>query len=594
MRLGFRKAQNAGIYVYHSVFARLTGSERYGGNGVNYPIAAACLGLICAFPVVEQGNEPATTLRVTSRAVLVDVIVSDRGGKPVTGLFKDAFSVTEQGKPQAISFFEEHGDAPRARPVEMPKLSPDVFTNFSPFPQPPAVNVLLLDSLNTRMESQSYVHSQVMKFVKSAKPGTRTAIFTMGLELRFIQGFNDDPAVLAAALNNKKNIDVETPLMLKSQAEQNAQAIIPPAWQGFIRENDDSRTVDRELRTLANLQRLAVFLQQFPGRKNIIWFAEKVPGGFVVENGSTISNEIVDDEIKKTYAMLGAARAAIYPVDARGNSIPNLYTAENNPKSASGLQEVGSGAGGENHERDSDQINEQLVAEQTGGRAFINTNDLSGVIDKVTSNSSHFYTLAYEPTNVRMDGGWRKIDVKVAGGRYSLSYRRGYFAIETGHPRGAISSPDGQSDDPVDPLSLFMDLGMPQSQQILYEIRILPVAAAENEHAGKKEENHYKLDFAIDLKDLDLKSDANGLHKGTLNVSLIVYDRDRNVVHREEHLTALNIKPDVYALFQNTGAQLSVDLATPKGNFWLRTGIYDEGSHKVGTMEIPLSAVKPL
>ena len=170
-----------------------------------------------------QTDESALTLRLNSRAVLVDVIVSDSSGKPVTGLSRDAFNVTEQGKPQAISFFEENGNTPQPRSVEMPKMPTDVFTNFSPFPQPPAVNVLLLDSLNTRMENQSIVHQQALKFLKSAKPGTRMAIFTMGLGLHFIQGFNDDPAVLLAALNNKKNNAVETSVMLKGQEETNAQ-----------------------------------------------------------------------------------------------------------------------------------------------------------------------------------------------------------------------------------------------------------------------------------------------------------------------------------------------------------------------------------
>ena len=565
---------------------------------------ASCVALIgLAMPLLAQtagpdANTPFSTLRTNSRAVLVDVIVTDSSGRPVRGLRKDGFTVTEQGKPQTISFFEEQGKAPAAQPVEMPKLPPDVFTNFSPFPQPPAVNVLLLDSLNTRMESQSYVHSQAMKFLKSAKPGTRTAIFTMGLALHFIQGFNDDPAVLAVALNNKKNIEVETPVMLKSQAEKNAQAIVPPDWQGFFQENDESRTVDRELRTLANLQRLAAFLQGFPGRKNIIWFAEKVPGGFVVENGQLISNLVIDDEIKKTYAMLGAARASIYPVDARGTSNADLFTAENNPKTSGGLQEVARGPGGEDHERNSDQINEQLVAEQTGGRAFVNTNDLSGVIDKVTSNSAHFYALSYVPTNAKMDGGWRKIDVKVVGGKYSLSYRRGYFAVDTDLPGGLRNKKmqrlAGQNSEAIDPLVAFMDLGMPQSQQILYKIRIVPAASGEGEPAEKKDKNHYKVDFAIDLRDLKLSIDPDGLHKGTLNISLIVYDRYRNIISREDHLVGLNIKPDVYAAFQNTGVQLHAELAVPNGNFWLRTGVYDQGSRKVGTMEVALNSVVPL
>ena len=179
-----------------------------------------------AFSAQNSSQEPAdvqTTLRVSSRAVVVDVVVTDQHGKPVTGLKQGDFSVTEQGRPQDIDFFEEHHASQSAAPVEMPKYPPNVFSNFSPFPQPPAVNVLLLDSLNTRMENQSYVHQQALKFLKCAKPGSRMAIFTMGLGLHFIQGFNDDPAVLLAALKNKKNNAVETSVMLKGKDETNAQ-----------------------------------------------------------------------------------------------------------------------------------------------------------------------------------------------------------------------------------------------------------------------------------------------------------------------------------------------------------------------------------
>ena len=108
-------------------------------------------------PLIAQSNQPQpvasqTTLRINSQAVLVDVLVTDHKGAPVTGLKQDAFTVTEQGKPQTISFFEEHtGATPldQAKTPEFPALPPDVFSNFSPIATPPAVNVLLLDALNT-------------------------------------------------------------------------------------------------------------------------------------------------------------------------------------------------------------------------------------------------------------------------------------------------------------------------------------------------------------------------------------------------------------------------------------------------------------
>jgi hypothetical protein len=306
--------------------------------------------------------------------------------------------------------------------------------------------------------------------------------------------------------------------------------------------------------------------------------------------------------------MLAAARAAMYPVDASGATSYSPYTAENNlSHGAQASQLVGpggvfaSGMTSADQDRNSDQINAKLVAEQSGGKAFANINSLSDVMQKVSANSSDFYTLSYSPTDAKMDGNYRKIDVKVEGGKYNISYRRGYFAVDGALPgssmrvRGQeVQKVASRNPGAVDPLLPYMDLGMPQSEQILYKIRVVPAGPRGNEAPDKKDKNHYAVDFAINLKDVDLKLDAAGMRKGMLNVSLTVYDRYGNVICREAHLADLDIKPDVYTMFQNTGVQLHADLAVPRGNYWLRTGVYDQSSRKVGTMEIPLSAVKPL
>ena len=246
--------------------------------------------------------------------------------------------MTEQGKPQAVSFFEEHTGAVPDSDVELPKLPPNTFSNFSPIPTPDAVNVLLLDSVNTRMESQSFVHSQAMKFLKSAKPGSRMAIFSMGLGLHFIQGFTNDPALLMAALNNKKNNEVESSMMIKGQDETNAQSDLVGMMQAptpagsttaspeminalkeFFAEQDTAQNFDRGFVTLANLQRLATFLTAFPGRKNVIWFTESIPPFLAIGNGpdalaTMASDPGLESEYKKTMNLLAAARMRSIPL----------------------------------------------------------------------------------------------------------------------------------------------------------------------------------------------------------------------------------------------------------------------------------------
>lgn len=587
------------------------------------PIVAIALAGLCAItppPARSQApdsNGPQTTLRISSNAVLVDVLVTDRKGKPVSGLKQDAFSVTDQGKPQAISFFEEFKDVPPTAPPEMPKMPPNVFSNFSPYPEPPVVSVLLLDTLNTRIDNQAFVHKQAMNFLKTLKPGSRMAIFTMGLGLHFVQGFTDDPALLVAALGKKSNNEVQESVMLKGQQETYAQEKLVgmmggsqgagpgmiAALQNFIGENDDSRSVDRVLVTLKNLQRLAAFLNGFAGRKNVIWFSE-----------TPLLPEKVDPHVEQLYQstmdMLAAARVALYPVDARGVSAAGYFTAEN--------QELMSGSQpilAEAEQRSSDQESMKRIAHDTGGKAFVNTNGLQEVMADITSSDGDFYTLSYSPADAKMDGAFRKIDVEVAGGKYNLSYRRGYFALAADLPGAALTTRNmavqklaAQNPDAVDPLLPFMDLGMPQSEQILFETLIHPLppipatpaadnsaAPAGGNSAAKGIQNGYAVDFAVDLRDLKLKLYTDGSHRGTLNVSLIAYDRYGRIGGRKDQIVALNIKPDAYAVFGKSGVQIHEEIEVPgKGQFWLRTGVFDQASHKVGTMEIPLSSVKPL
>jgi VWFA-related protein len=589
-------------------------------------------------------SAPENTLKVNSRAVLVDVIVTDKNGNAVKGLKQGDFRVLEQGKKQSISYFEEHTAdllARRGQDRAFPTMPPNVFTNFSPLATPPAVNILLLDALNSPMGDQMYLKKAAQHYLKTLKPGSRIAIFTMSMRLSFIQGFSDDPIVLATALGYRENDRSEPAVLLQSQAESYAQgktiemmvameagggnslvfSVSPysiAAFQQFLQETRYAQDSDREYRTLQNLNELAAFLGSFPGRKNVIWMS----GSFPLELfGQTAMR--FEGSIEKTVNLLSAARVAIYPVDVRGANVPALYTAENtlDPTITSAPQLLGPppavtgdapnpGQGGlsgmlqdERQIKNSSDTTMDMLASQTGGKAFYNQNDLAGIIGKVTDQSSNFYTISYSPNDTEMDGSYRKIEVKVGDGEhYALSYRRGYFARDEDLP-GALQAKQAeaaqtaaQNPTRVDPLEPFMAFGMPQSEQILYKTLIQradPTAAtAQARPSLKGPTDRYSVDFAVDLDDLHLTLDADGLHKGTLNLSMIVYDKFGQVSSKEDHLVNLSIKPDAYSVFKKTGLQMHGQIMVPRGQYWLRTGVYDQETHKVGTLEIPLSSVK--
>src|SRR6202790_1669845 len=315
-----------------------------------FSVIAAILAAAVPLLAQDRTSDPETTLRINSRAVLVDVIVTDHDGNPITGLDKDAFALTEQGNPQPLTYFEEHHGltAEQTRGLQFPQLPPDVFTNFSPIGPPPAVNILLLDALNTPMADQAYLRQAAQHYLKTLKPGTRLAIFTLGLRLRFVQGFADDPALLARALGYQKNDNPEPAVLLQSQEEGQAEdtvvglmneqvgagpggttsagpANMIEAFQQFLKENQYAQTADREYRTTQALQQLASYLASFPGRKNLIWMT----GAFPLDIFG-LTDMRFDDSTPKTINLLSAARVAVYPVDVRGPWTHSLHTAEYN------------------------------------------------------------------------------------------------------------------------------------------------------------------------------------------------------------------------------------------------------------------------
>lgn len=609
-------------------------------------LSVVCLS-IPAFSAAQNAppddQSDSTTLHLTSRAVVLDVVVTDQHGKPVTGLQKDAFSVSEEGKPQSLSFFEEHnGLSPaQAKPLEFPTLPQNVFSNFSPLPTPPAVNILLLDTLNTQLSDQMFVRQAAKKYLQSLKPGSRIAIFTLSMRLSFVQGFADDPAVLAAALGWSKYHNLEAPALLSSPGEQGAQGTLVSqmsdtvnagpggmvstaspamiaAMQAFMQETQNAQTADREYRTLAALQDLASYLGGFPGRKNLIWLSGSFPLNFFGITGSNFSGASTntdarfDDYIKKTVDLLTVARVAVYPVDAKGNSTQAFYGAENNPAKQGPIASQGIGFSGnigrEDKSRDQSHLIMDQMAEETGGRSFKDTNDLAGVINNVISTSGDFYSISYTPTNDNMNGAFRDIKVKVSG-NYTLSYRRGYFADDLDLPGSGQSTryltegskknapPPPPPPGPVDPLKPFMDLGMPQTEQILYKALIQPLPANAPQGANppppslKGPLTRYGVNFAIDANDLALKPDVDGVRRGKINVSLIAYDKYGQIITRKDYLVPLAIKPDTYKGFQQTGVQLYSEVDVPKGQYWLRTGVFDQTTRKVGTLEVSLNAV---
>jgi VWFA-related protein len=558
--------------------------------------------------------------KTNARDVILDVVVTKSNGDPVFGLTKKDFEVKEDGKLQAIDFLEEH-DAKTLPPEAlqpMPKMPPNIYTNAPPAPVGDSVNVLLLDTLNTAQQDQAYVHSEITDFLKKMQPGTRVAIFALGSKLRYVQGFTTDTSVLLAALNDKRNgaaavkqvgargrgdqaddaADAARLTMMRSQGVGALEAA-----QGDMGGFDFGA---RASMTFETLDHLANYLAGVPGRKNLIWFSSSFPVVIFptlaqrksIENAPNMRGYL--DRVKKTADMLTVSQVSVYPVGAEGVMTEHIGEADSaGPAAQEGVGHLGSVAdgpmtngtmspfvGGAGSRANTIASMEQLAA-STGGKAYFNTNGLNGTLKRAINDGANYYTLSYSPANTKLDGTYRNIEVHLLREHYTLAYRRGYNADA---PASLQAAPD------IDPLVPALKLGLPGATGLLYGVRVVPAASQPAPDATRAGQNsklkspttRYDVDFFIRWTDIDFQVNAQGEHKGKIEVGLKAYDRDANAVNWDGVTQDINLQPTIFGAMQKSGVPAHMEIDLPNEDVYLVTGVYDWGAGKTGTLEIPL------
>jgi VWFA-related protein len=295
------------------------------------------------------GSSDQPIFKATTREVVVDVVVTEGKSEAFNGLRKEQFQVFEDGKPQTINFFEEHGS--RTRPAGSlptpPKMPPNVYSNVPPAPVDDSVNVLLLDSLNTPPQFVSYARNEILGYLNNVKPGTRMAIVVLNDKLNFVQGFTSDAALLREVALKQTGPGISPSLVTKSEigGEQeledflnsNAPAAPGGAPAGGSTGNGNSaaapmaatsavaeafanyqshKSANRTRMTLEAISDIARYLAAVPGRKNLIWFAGDFPVVIFPKFDQRMDDEhnaiTLYHKVQKAADLLTAARVAVY------------------------------------------------------------------------------------------------------------------------------------------------------------------------------------------------------------------------------------------------------------------------------------------
>jgi VWFA-related protein len=553
----------------------------------------------------------APTLKAYARETVVDVTVTDKDGKPVHGLTRADFTVKEDGKVQPIRGFEEFGKATPAAAKELPKLPPNVYTNLQPPPASGAVNIMLLDFVNSAsplslsvdgandtlarsLAAQKLAKQDAMKYVATMPPGTRVIVLGLSNSLRTLQGATSDRELLSAAI---------------STMEFNM------AGGAGIYEQWCSQTETRARVTMEALDQIAADASAIKGKKNLLWFSVGLPW---LTDPSARAKCLPDyfNDMLKVYGLLTAAQISVYPIDVRGvQTMPGAFVTSMGqlwanvyflpPPAWIAAQKAFMQAAAD------EQLAMESIAEATGGAAYYNSNDLASLISKAVDKGANYYTLTYIPPGMKYDWGHHSINVKVEQPGLHLVYRESYDAVDPATikpPPGLTLATSLPASGPVD-MRLAMGRAMPTSQQILFDVgvesstEVVKATDPQGTILGTldpvvkvklkdKPLTRYDFNYAIPARQIAFTDGPNGTHNGSLELDIAVYDADEKLVTGLSQTVKMPLSDDKYKQFIQGPFRFSQQIDLPAGQLFVRIGILDRTSNKVGTLEIPLTATK--
>jgi VWFA-related protein len=451
---------------HHNLFLK----QRWRGASLSLLVMSALL--LAVIPVASQEQKETRSspaqddvIKVTSNLVSLDVIVKDKKGKAVTDLKPEDFTISENGVPQKLEFFDS--TLTPGSEARQTTTTPTAPVSSLPRTQTPAgfprnIIAMVLDGQSTEGANLKHVREGMSKYIRErVSDDDSVALFAIAGGLQLLQPFTQDKAKLLAGVTNAQNVSTVSKTSEARQLSENISSLrdqISAGPSGPI-ENSPSaaaagsamisvmfakrmlenfvqmRSVLSTQQTrpvLAALAAICEGLRPIPGKKTLVMFSE----GFV-------ASEALDWQVQSTIDIANRANVAIYIIDSSGLTGGAPKSGAIAPSSAlAGIsaevdieQRRRSGAGEsvfdisryEGLNRQQDLL--YRISEDTGGHFVKNTNDIAAGLDRIDAEIRSRYTLAYRSTDPNFDGSFRKVKIQVNRPGVNVLTRPGYYAI---------------------------------------------------------------------------------------------------------------------------------------------------------------------
>ena len=395
--------------------------------------------LLASAQQAQRATEGDSAFKANANLVILDVTVLDKAGKVVSGLSKSDFQVLEDGKAQDLKVFEfqklENDAAASNMPAAPPALTaattaiPKVAATkpgFAPS-QPGSIRfqdrrlvVMLFDLSSMQPDDQVHANEAATKFLNTnLQSNDMVAIMVNSTSLNVAQDFTNDKDQLISVI---KKLSIGQSSDLANGGTTGDMTTGEDTGAAFESDETETNIFSTDQKLVA-LETAAKMLSSLPEKKALVYFSAGV-------GKSGVDNQA---QLRSTVAAAVRSNVSFYPIDISGLvAIPPGGDATHAGSRGTGMF---SGSTQNSQKQSFDDKQETLVslAEDTGGKAFLDNNDLAGEIKDARDDVHSYYILGFYSTNEKEDGKFRRIQVKLnkPGLQAKLDYRDGYYANKT-------------------------------------------------------------------------------------------------------------------------------------------------------------------
>ncbi len=552
-------------------------------------------------------KQPTPTFRVRVEYVEVDAVVEDGGGHFVADLKKNDFEVFEDGKKQDVVGFDLMDVPVEAPPmvalVTRQTLEPDVVSNAQP---PGRVYLIVIDNLHINSARTVAARRIAREFIEKMAPNDVAAVVQTAGKRGNAQDFTSNKRLLLAAVDRSVGMKMLSPgaasvsntLTAEDPNAANADTRTSPRVQTTTTVDPGAR--ERVFNGRSSLQTLAQLATYLGGihnrRKAMLLIGEGIdydlgqagtpPVAPSYGSGTDSSAQtkpalgLVDqsralrDDLRAFVNAANRANVTLYAIDPRvfthgGDDFVDI--------AAGRMSDIKNGWEVTNTGTLEDDIsvaqnNLRDMSGQTGG--FAVTGSLAALAqgyERIRNECSHYYILGYYPTNVKADGKFRRIEVRIKRPGLRVQNRKGYVAAKNDKATATVETKEGTSAPMREALnSPLGTVGVPMTAvsapfkgangnaSVLVMLQTLPGA----------------LKFV----------ESNGRAEGNLEVSFVAMDYQNKTRGGERLELTMPLKPETASVVDRTGLLVQSRVSLPPGRYVLRVGVRDANADKVGSV----------